>query len=347
MTKASESPTDNADEEVDISQSSRRNLIGRGAIAAAAGLAAGAIASDRASAADGDNMKLGSSNTASSTTELSGGSSLSALDGDSTVASILGLSSQVDGVGVSGQATGENGTGVFGYAEERLGAGVLGHFDGNFNEERIGSGVVASSTFGWGIIAEGNIADLVAGGSGRIDMSASETPITPTGFGFPGTLARDESGTLWWCHADSKWRVLSGIASSGAFHAISPIRAFDSRKNQPSPGKVRTGQSRKVLVADSRSQETGAILKRDVVPVGSTAVSFNITATSTENRGFLSVLPGDAATFETSTINWPSPNFVVANGSTVTLDSSRSIRVFCGGAASAADFIIDITGYYL
>jgi len=36
----------------------------------------------------------------------------------------------------------------------------------------------------------------------------------------------------------------------------------------------------------------------------------------------------------------------IANGDVVTLDASRQVKVWAGGGGSA-DFIIDITGYYL
>ena len=60
-------------------------------------------------------------------------------------------------------------------------------------------------------------------------------------------------------------------------------------------------------------------------------------------------MPGDAASFTTSTINWDGPGKSLANGGTVKLDANRQVKVFCSdpAAVSSTEFIIDVTGYYL
>ena len=126
---------------------------------------------------------------------------------------------------------------------------------------------------------------------------------------------------------------------------IEPTRVYDSRQAQPQFGPLGAGQSRVISVADGRDPNGGAVTDADIVPDGATAIAYNLTVTDTVGAGFLSVTPGDAATFKASTINWASSGLVLANAGLVKLDSSRQIKVF--GGTGSTDFIIDITGYYL
>ncbi len=147
-------------------------------------------------------------------------------------------------------------------------------------------------------------------------------------------------GDLWFCvqrGTPGLWRKLAGPTTAGAFHAIEPQRVYDSRLLGP---RFAPNSNRIVSVASSTAGAT------DVVPSGATAVTFNLTAADTTGPNFLSVVPGDAATFTTSTVNFPG-GFDVANASVVKLDAERQIRVFCGDQAGSAHTIVDITGYYL
>ena len=126
---------------------------------------------------------------------------------------------------------------------------------------------------------------------------------------------------------------------------IEPTRAYDSRQAQPNPGPLGAGQSRVISVADGRALDGGAVIDADVVPAGATAIAYNLTVVDTVGAGFLSVTPGDSATFKASTINWSSSGLILANAGLVKLDGNRQIKVF--GGAGSTDFIIDITGYYL
>ena len=83
-----------------------------------------------------------------------------------------------------------------------------------------------------------------------------------------------------------------------------------------------------------------------VVPPGATAITFNLTVTDTTGLGFAAVAPGDAASTDTSTINWTAAGMVVANATMVQLDTARQVKVFVGGTPGASThFIIDVTGY--
>lgn len=132
------------------------------------------------------------------------------------------------------------------------------------------------------------------------------------------------------------------------FHPITPARVYDSRWS-PAPAGVTTGplvqpNARVVSVANARNLVSGAIVTSNLVPVGATAISYNLTAVSTTGAGFLAITPGNAGGFSASAINWNGVGTAIANGGVVTLDGSRQVKVF---AAGGADFILDITGYYL
>jgi hypothetical protein len=102
--------------------------------------------------------------------------------------------------------------------------------------------------------------------------------------------------------------------------------------------------SRVISVADAHDSE-GAVTTANAVPNGATAVAFNITATGANGGNFFSVNPGDAASYTASTVNFAA-GLDIANASVVKLDSSRQIKVFCGGDVGSAHVIVDIVGYY-
>jgi hypothetical protein len=129
------------------------------------------------------------------------------------------------------------------------------------------------------------------------------------------------------------------------FHPISPKRVYDSRLIAPL-GPLPNLANRVVSVANGYETGTATIDTPNVVPVGASAIAYNITIANTVGSGFLSVNPGDATAIGGSSINWFQSGLVLANGLVVKLDGSRQIKVFCGGGGST-DFIIDILGYYL
>ena len=104
--------------------------------------------------------------------------------------------------------------------------------------------------------------------------------------------------------------------------------------------------SRVISVKDGRNS-AGGVTAADVVPDGATAVSFNVTATGTTGPNFLSVVPGDAAGFTTSNLNWTGAGESIANGGIVKLDATRQVKVFIGANTGSTHVIIDVSGYYL
>lgn len=340
------------DTTVDDRATSRRQLFGRGAGVVAAAAVGGVALSSRASAADGDPLRVGQSTTGTDTTELTGGSTIVVEDGASSGnASIYGVnnsdarfgvrgdSSGVSGRGVSGLSTGNGGAGVYGESSGApAGSGVIGLSDS-------AAGVVGRSTNGVGVVGEGTEWDVYADQSGRIGLTAIEVGATTPGIA--GTLARNTDGSLWYCYAPDRWQRLSGPAAGGGFHPITPVRAFDSRNPTfPDSGIFLPGSQRDISVADGRDGATGAVTTPAAVPPGATAVTFNATVTQTTDGSYLSVVPGGIGTTDTSTVNWSGPNERVANASLSRLGGDRQLRLIAGPAGTF-HCIIDITGYYL
>jgi hypothetical protein len=128
-----------------------------------------------------------------------------------------------------------------------------------------------------------------------------------------------------------------------SFVPITPARVYDSRYVTPAT-KMTSLTNRTLSVANSYAPGSGTIAIHDVVPVGATAISFNLTVVGTTGAGYLSVNPGGTPAVTASSINW-SGGMTLANGLTVALDASRQIKVFCVGGT--ANLIIDVLGYYI
>lgn len=313
-------PTEHAVDE------SRRRLLGKGAaIAAVAAVAGVASSSSKIYAANGSTMFVGQTNTGTATTVLNGGSSFSVTNGISAGgASIYGVQNSTAATyGVRGDASISGGVGVYG---------------------------LASSTTGTGVRGDGPTYDFFAGSSGRVYVKPTGG-ISPTGGGAAGTIAADSTGALWYCYEPNKWQRLAPAVTTGpvagTFKPINPVRVFDSRNTGfPAPGAFAANSARVILVKDGRNQTTGAVTTLDAVPSGATAVAFNVTATATTGRSFLSVAAGDAASTDVSTLNWSGAGESIANASIVKLDASRQIKIFAGPGGSF-EAIVDISGYFV
>jgi hypothetical protein len=195
----------------------------------------------------------------------------------------------------------------------------------------------------YGVRAHGTRAPLLLMASGVAAPARTDAHVV-------GELIEDSTGDLWSCvvaGTPGTWRKLAGAATAGAFHAIAPVRVYDSRLGGvPSPGRLDNGQSRVVSIKDARNEATGDVVGANVVPAGATAIVCNLTVTDTTgNGGFLSVVPGDAVAASGSSINWFGAGQNLANGITATIAADRTVKVFAGGGSST-HFIIDVSGYY-
>ncbi len=159
-----------------------------------------------------------------------------------------------------------------------------------------------------------------------------------------------DNGDLWFCVTDTgsaRWRKITGKGVAGAFHLITPGRVYDSRTGNGGAGPLGTGLNRTISVANRIATGGGAVVEANFVPAGATAVTLNLTAVSTvADGGYMAVNPGGNATVSASSINWANGQ-TIANGIVCALNGSRQLTVITGGTGASADFLIDITGYYL
>jgi hypothetical protein len=97
-------------------------------------------------------------------------------------------------------------------------------------------------------------------------------------------------------------------------------------------------------VADGRDSG-GAIISRNAVPRGATAVTLNLTVVDTVGRGNLAVVPEGGAGSVTSSINWSADGQVLANGLTMAINAdARTLDVLC--RSNRTHVVIDVSGYY-
>ena len=249
---------------------------------------------------------------------------------ESDSSSGIGLQAIAANVGVASTAA----TGVRSIATGTNGKGITSAADG-----ANGIGVEASGG-ATGVIARGGANDLLVDQSGRVRFTKAASPApTSTANGAVGTLARDSSGSIWYCYGANQWMLLSGAATAGALIAIAPARVYDSRPgfepNGVTKGAISPGQNR---VVDCTVNASG-------VPAAARAVVLNLTAANTAGRGNLAVYPDGTPPPATSSINYTA-GVNIANSTTSGCGPGAKVRVQCGGSAGC-DFIIDIVGYYL
>ena len=313
----------------------RRHVLKLAAASAAAAVA-GSVASSAnpAAAASGDPVRAGLTTTAQQSTELryqnNQGLSHHVLWVQDGGRSIYPENPFPRTAAISGWATGAGwvADGIQGVSEI---AGYGGNFDGR------GATAFGSAS---GIRVQGQRATihLLAKPGNSIDANFDRQA---------GEMVYDPNGDLWLCVTGGNpgsWRKLAGPAAAGSFHAIDPIRVYDSRVAQPGPGPLAPGTTRTISVRDGRDLTTGAVTVAGVVPAGATAIAYNLVVTGTVGQGFLSVNPGGNTTVSASSINWSASGQSIANGLVVKLSADRTVTVICGGGTT--DVLIDVLGYY-
>ena len=255
--------------------------------------------------------------------------------GDSTKITIWGSSS--DATGVLGQST--NYVGVSGASHS--GVGVLAGSDLN-------TGLVSTtqSTGFFALDARGpGTAIYARGARTALRLGPSDVTDATALTGVTGEVVVDTSGQLWYM-TGLGWRMLAGNYASGAFTAIAPMRAYDSRRSSyTSHGPITNGAYRTVSVADSHDA-SGAYTAVDVVPAGATAVSANITVVNTVDTNNFCINPGGDISHPASMINWFGTGQTLANGVSLKISASREVTIVAGGQGGSADVIIDILGYW-
>lgn len=315
--------------ELEPPRTGRRRLLVGLAGAAAAGVAASTLDGGVVRAADGDPINVGEDHTGESLTQLRRPTGASDIDVFQASDADAAATTSPHPAALAGVATGETiYNGVHGLTSARVdgevttGFGLIGHatddaraplwlvprVDPNDDtiEHQVGEVVVDADGHFWACVASGT----------------------------PGTWV------------DLAAPLVDTTELQPQFFPIDPIRCYDSRESAYAVnGPIAPNQSRVVSVANSHDR-SGTVLATDVVPVGATAVTYNITVAQPTGVNWLAVAPGDA----TDPPNFSSINFDVgrndANGLTGRLDANRQVNVFCGDDVGSCHFIIDVTGYY-
>lgn len=322
-------------------ESDRRSMLRKMAIAGAGATVAAVALGKTAEAADGDPVNAGE--TVESTLPT-------IIDFTPAAAPTEGPSAFSAGGYVPG-GTSPFPAGVGGYGDETIPNGVHGS-----TLAPAGFGVVAANLApAAGATAPTNKALAISSTGAHVQFVPGAQVGPAPGTHGAGELYVDGEGTLWFtvpapttAAPDAvRFVKLAGTPTAGSFVPIEPQRAYDSRIAAYTPtGLLAPNQSRVVSVADGHNA-AGAVTLANAVPAGATAVEINLTAADPTERNFLAVAPGDAASTATSLLNWNLGVTQIANSITVKLDADRKIKVFCGNQAGSTHFIVDVFGYYL
>jgi hypothetical protein len=130
----------------------------------------------------------------------------------------------------------------------------------------------------------------------------------------------------------------TGYLTTGALSQISmlgsPQRVVDTRTNS---GPIASGQSRCFQMAGV----TG-------IPSNATSVIVNLTAAGYATRGWLTAYPSGQAVPSTSTLNFDTGEYAIANGAIMRLGTGGQLCVNVGTVNSVpgtSQVIIDVVGY--
>ena len=312
----------------------RRRLLKTGAAAAAATVAATIASDGRARADTGDPLILGTQNNAADRTTLDG---VVEVRQPRQRAVLAGDPVDEDQEGSSG------GPGVAGFSDD--GAGVIGSSDG-------APGVIGQSRNGYGLKADGGVADVLLARTAKIDFAGGTSfPDGARSVGVVGQMAKEATGTLWYCVDRNTWQRLAGSETSGAFTAIATTRTFDSRAVD-SVDKLVGGVTYSVDYENGYDERTNTPLGK-IVPEHATALTYNITVAQTEGVGFVRIGPDNGEPPRGSVINWSQNDSIIANSGVVVLDPVNNrnedylaLAVEIGGTGRT-QMILDVTGYYL
>ena len=308
---------------------SRRNFLKKGAFGAAAAAAAsvaGVAGAGSANAANGGNFLIGSANSGTATTALTGGSTLKVSGGTSDAgASIYGVNggATASASGVRGDATSFGVVGVFGNATA---SGTSGGATGVLGQTANPANLAMQAYHSGGGTAL--LAQSTSGPSLRIAESTIAAMPPTTGSWTAGSLVV-KGGQLWYCRLGgagtaSKWtRVSSGLALLPV-----PKRAYDSR----------TGGGPRTTVDSDRT-----ISLATFVPALSSAALITITAIGTIGAGYLTAYKGGTTYGGGRSVSWSRTGDTLTASATTAVNSTRTIKVRAGGATH---FLIDVVGYY-
>lgn len=149
------------------------------------------------------------------------------------------------------------------------------------------------------------------------------------------------------CGVEVNYKVPVSANPGVVFFPVSPFRVFDSRNAAYGPAATILAPNavKTISIADGHDLATGVTNASNLVPAGATAIAYNITVTGATGPNFVSVTPGDAASYAVSSVNF-NGLMDVANGATVAIAADRTIKIFGGNNTGSVHVIVDVTGYY-
>jgi hypothetical protein len=203
-------------------QTSRRAMLRRGGVAAAASIAGLTLLDQRrAQAATGEGFTLGQANNANTTTSLSVTTAdttlgpLLLIDGSelSSTSTTLVVNGPAGG-GVALQITSSSSAKMPGLAVSATGAGAAGGVVGSSGSgtgvtgtSKSGTAVVATSSSGDGLKATGTRGGVFAGTISQVRLTPAKGPHPHSGFA--GDLFVDHDNDLWFCKGGTHWVKLA------------------------------------------------------------------------------------------------------------------------------------------
>jgi hypothetical protein len=198
----------------------------------------------------------------------------------------------------------------------------------------LGAGIGGVSAMGYG--------GEFVGGRAQVRLIQTADPSMsgpPTDAGhLLGELYADPAGNLWFNRADgSNFTKLNNQGGITLF--ADPQRAYDSREEFASPangnkGRHAAGSVREIDLAEFTD-----------LPAGAAGAVINLTVADTDPLGFVTVFNGataDDARPNASSINYKDAGMFVANGITVAISPTATVKVY---ASAATEVVIDVVGY--
>jgi hypothetical protein len=335
------------DEAVDSSdQHDRRALLRKAALVGGATLAATALGSRQASAADGGNVVIGAVNEGTNPTRVfytgaptypAGPSVLSGGEAGSPLAPLFPA-------GVGGYAVNKVSNGVHGSTAVAAGFGVVAANGAAPADGTTAPKALALASLGSQV--QFLTPAQVAAAAGIANYPATIGP--SKGTHVAGELYVDDEFNLWFAVPNGsavRWVKLAGQQTNGSLVTFpAPSRILDTRANNGA--RVPNGVT---VTVSLKTKATGG---DSGLPAGARAALVNLTVDDTVNRGFHSAYSADVTTPpEHSSVNWDATGQTRANLAVVTLGSAsasteRAIKLTSGGGGST-HIIIDLVGYYL
>lgn len=191
----------------------------------------------------------------------------------------------------------------------------------------------------WGTNRDGQLGDGTTSGS---PAPVAVVPVI-------GALGAARSVVATAAGGDHTVAIYTHDSFPSEFEAMAPVRVLDTRVDVQTAASLPTTT---VGIAEAGTAlgfpiVAGATVVVDltgVVPPGTSAVSYNVTATGQTASGYAEVAP-EKAVAGSSTINWSGPLQTIANGHITKVGVGNKIQVTVGGTGSA-HIILDVTGAF-